>query len=167
MIPSSDIKKKAFRDFYKKHRVDKPLTDSQYNAFLADLLRRLATAIVEEGIEVKLIKVGKIRVKSEKMPILDKEGNLTKLRPDWVATKQLWATKYPGLSKEELKAIPHKPLVFHENEHSDGEHYRHYWDKTTCYLKLANLYKFRASRCFSRMISKVVKNPNRTVFYYG
>jgi len=164
---TANIKKKDFRDFYMKNHKEKSLTTSQYNAFLSDLLKRLATAIVEEGIEVKIARVGKIRVKTEKMPILNKESKFNKLSPDWQATKTYWAVKYPGLTPEELKAIPNKTLIYHENNHTDGEHYRHYWDKTTSILMRVHLYKFKAARQFSRLIAKTVKDPNRKVFYYG
>jgi hypothetical protein len=166
-IATSDIKKKDFRDYYIKNRKEKAVSIPQYNAFTSDLLKRLATAIVTEGIEVKFNKAGKIRVKSEMMPVLNKEGEFNKRRPDWQKTKAYWKVKYPGLTPEELKALPKKTIIYHENDHTDGEHYRHYWDKTTSTLIRVGLYRFRAARQFSRLINKVVTEKNRKVFYYG
>jgi hypothetical protein len=66
-----------------------------------------------------------------------------------------------------ITEIDNKTVIYHENEHSNQEFYEHHWDKLTANLKYKNFYKFKPSRQYSRLIAKVVKDPNRKTFYYG
>ena len=86
---------------------------------------------------------------------------------NWKDTWDYWYKKYPGLTKEEIVNINNKPIIYHDNEHTNGEFYEHYWDNSTINLKYKSFYNFNASRQYSRLIAKVVKDPNRKTFYYG
>ena len=73
----------------------------------------------------------------------------------------------PDLSQEEIIKLENKKVIYHQNDHSNGEFYEHYWDKLTNTLKYKSFYVFKPSRQYSRLIAEVVKDPNRKVFYYG
>lgn len=162
------IKKDAFYAFYKNNAKQPLLDKKEYNAFLKELLVNFSEAIVELGLELKIPKVGKLRIKSNPLHFFKKDGQRAKsLRPDWERTWEYWHKKYEGLTRQEITEIKNKPIIFHENDHTQNEFYEHYWDKITTILKFKSFYNFKASRQYSRLIAKVVKDPNRKIFYYG
>ena len=163
---NGDIKKAFFYKKYKKS-VEQPLDQRIYNVFLKDLLKSYSEAIVEEGLELKLGVLGRLRIRSKQLHFFKKDGNKAKsLRPNWKACWELWETKYSGLTRDEIKEINKKPIVYHDNAHTQGEFYEHFWDRSTAIVKYQKFYNFNPSRQYSRLISSVVNKPNRTVFYY-
>lgn len=165
---NGDIKKAFFRNFYFVNTKQKKLSTSNYNAILTDLLSTFSESIITEGLELKLGVIGKLRVRSKKLHFFKTDGTRCKtLRVNWKATWEYWEKKYPGFTKKQLKQTENKPVIYHENDHTDGEFYEHYWDKITCSVPYVGLYTFKPARQYSRLIAKVVKDPNRKVFYYG
>lgn len=165
---TGDIKRRHFFSFYIKNQKEKRLEESQYKSFLTDLLKEYAEAIVKEGLELKIPTIGKIRIKSEKLKLFRKDGTRCKsLKPNWEKTWEYWFTKYPGLTRQEIINIENKIVIYHDNEHTDGEFYEHYWDKHKVVIHNAECYKFTASRQYSRLLAATVKDKQRKVFYYG
>jgi hypothetical protein len=163
-----NIKKNDFYDFYVKNSKEVLVNRPVYNNFIKELLTAFSTSVVEEGLELKVNRVGKLRVRSNPLKFFKKDGTRFKsLKVNWHETWAYWHGKHPGLSRQEITEIPNKKVIYHENDHSNQEFYDHYWDKATINLKFKSFYKFKASRQFSRLIAKVVKDPNRKVFYYG
>lgn len=161
-----NIKRKEFFEYYCEHAKYSSLHKDKYNAFIKELLQTLGTAVVKEGIELHMPFLGKLRIKAINSGLLNNKGELRKLRVDWQATKKYWSEIYPGLTPEELKAIPKKTVIYHTNEHSNKEYYTHFWDKVVGGQNLY-LFEFQASRQFSRMIATVAKDPNRKIYYYA
>ena len=165
---AGSIKKDAFYKFYEQNAKEKRVPRVRYNAFIKELLTRYSHAIVELGLELKINKIGKIRVRSQKLRFFNKDGKRNKnLRVDWHKTWAYWHSKYPELNRQEITQIENKTVIYHENDHTDQEFYGHHWDNLTASLKYKSFYGFKASRQYSRLIAKVVKDPNRKVFYYG
>jgi len=165
---NGNIKKRFFFKYYSENSKKKKVDFKTYNAVLKDLLSSYSESIIEEGLELRLGHLGKLRIRSKKLHFFKVDGTRCKsLKVNWKATWEYWGKKYPGLTKPELKQTKDKPLIYHENEHSEGEFYEHYWDRTTARVKYVGLYDFKPSRQYSRLIAKVVKDPNRKVFYYG
>jgi hypothetical protein len=165
---TGSIKKDAFYNFYDKNAKEKKVPRVVYNKFIKELLERYSTAIVETGLELKINKIGKIRIRSNKLHFFNKEGKRNKnLRVNWQKTWEYWHSKYPELNRQEITEIKNKTVIYHENEHSQQEFYSHYWDNLTANLKYKSFYGFKPSRQYSRLIARVVKDPNRKVFYYG
>lgn len=161
------IKKNDFYTFYKK-LASNPVSQKVYNAFIKELLETFSTAIVETGLELRIPRVGKFRVRSNNLHFFKKDGTRSKkLKVNWEETWKFWEKKYQGLTRNEIVAIKNKTVLYHENEHTQQEFYEHHWDKLTTVLKFKSFYNFKASRQYSRLIAKVVKSPNRQVFYYG
>lgn len=165
---TGSVKKDAFFAFYKEHAKE-PIVDKKvYNHFIKELLDKFSRAIVTEALELKLNKIGKLRVKSNPLKFFNKHGEKYKsLKVNWEKTWTNWHKKYVGLSRQEITEIENKPLIYHENEHSGQEFYSHYWDNITVPLRYKTFYNFKASRQYLRLIAQVVKDPNRKVFYYG
>lgn len=165
---SGNIKKKQFYKYYSKNCRERQVTEKVYNAFLKDLICKFSELIVTEALELKVPHLGKFRIRSKKLNFFKKDGTFCKtLRPNWKATWESWYVKYPGLTRDEIVEIKNKKVVYHDNEHTENEFYEHYWDKITSNIKYKTFYNFEPSRQYSRLIAKVVKDPNRKVFYYG
>jgi len=165
---SGDVKRRHFYAFYKKNAKEKLVDEKSYKSFLTELLNIFSENIITEGLELKINQLGKLRIKSDKMHFFKKNGERSKsLRPNWEKTWEYWFTKYPSLSRQEIVDIKGKIVIYHDNEHTDGEYYEHFWDKTKSVVSNKLLYDFKASRQFSRLLAKTVKNVNRKVYYYG
>lgn len=164
---NGNIKKDDFWLFYKQCSIDKRLDRKTYNSFLNDYLKELSTKIVTEALEVKITNLGLIRVRSKKLTLVKRDGTVAKtLKPDWKATWKYWEEKYPNISRDEIIKIDGKKLVYHENDHTQGEFYEHFWDKRNSRIEGQSLYVFEPSRNFSRLITLIVKDLNRKTFYY-
>lgn len=163
-----DIKKYDFYSHYRKNAKIERIERTQYDRFLKELLTTYSEAIVKENMQVKLGKLGYIRVQAKQMSFVDKDGNLAKsLRVDWIKTWKYWEKKYEGKTRDEITKIENKTVLYFENEHTNGEFYKHLWDNATAVVKFKRFYMFKPSRQYSRMITKIVSDPNRKVFYYG
>lgn len=157
-------------DFYKYYQENARLTKVdriKYNGFLKELLETFGKAIVEEGLELKLNQLGKIRIRTRILNLIKSNGELNSLKVNWKTTWDYWFSKYPGLTREEIVQQPGKKLLYHDNEHSNQEFYVHYWNNFTTNLKYKSFYDFKPSRQFARLLAQVVKDPNRKIFYYG
>ena len=88
------------------------------------------------------------------------EGKIEKryLRPDWKATKELWARDTIAKAK--------KQLVFHLNKHFNGFNCKWYWDKRTCAVPNESAYSLRMIRENKRALSKVNFDEDLDVDYY-
>ena len=165
---AGDIKKDQFYKYYLENAKEKIVIRSTYNKFVKDLLQTFSQEIVEKGLELKINRVGKLRIRSREMHFFKKNGERSKsLRVNWSATWDYWGIKYPGLTRDEITQITNKTLIYHENDHTNQEYYEHFWDNFTTNLKYKSFYTFKASRQYSRLIAQVVKDPNRKTFYYG
>lgn len=163
-----EIKKQDFFQFYKDNAKNKIINKTIYNRFLGELLQTYSELIVREAFELKLNNLGKIRIKSDQLRLTDKDGNLSNtLKVDWGKTWEYWYNKYPELTKSEIISLEGKKVLFHDNEHTNQEIYKHIWDRMTSDVRHLNLYTFKPSRHYSRLIKQVVSDPNRKVVYYG
>lgn len=162
-----NIKKKDFFKYYIKNSKEPQVTQSVYNSFLKDLLSTYSTLMVTEGLEVKINQVGRFRIRSRNLQFFRKDESFKKLRPNWNKSWEYWHSVYPDLTKDEITQIKNKTLIYHDNEHTQNEFYEHHWDKLTNNLKYKSFYTFKAPRQYSRLIAKIVKDPNRKTFYYG
>jgi hypothetical protein len=162
------IKKSSFYDYYKTNAKEPVISRIVYNKFLKELLQAFSTNIVETGLELKINKIGKIRVKSNNLKLVNKNGEVSKkLKINWKATWDYWHSKYPELTKQQITELTDKRVIFHDNEHTNYEFYSHHWDNLSIPLKFKSFYNFKPSRQYSRLIAKIVKDPNRKTFYYG
>ena len=165
---TGDIKKYDFYSHYRKNAKLNKLDRKQYSAFVKDLMIAYAEAIVKEALELKMGKLGYIRVQAKKLHFFRKDGTKSKtLQVNWKKTWKYWEQKYEGLTRDEITQIEGKKVLYYENNHTNQEFYRHIWDNVTAVIKYKRFYKFKPSRQYSRLIKQVVTQPNRKVFYYG
>lgn len=164
----SNITKYDFYSYYRKNATRTKLERKEYSRFLKDILVKYSEAIVLDALELKIGKLGYIRVQSKKLNFFNKEGKLQRsLKVDWKATWDYWENLYEGKTRDEITEIKNKKVVYHQNDHTNQEFYRHLWDKATAIVKYKRFYRFKPSRQYSRLIAKVAKDPNRKTYYYG
>lgn len=159
----------SIRDIYKAYKEDGgklpySLFRDVYETFISNVMYH----IVEQSASFRMYsRLGDITIHKKKIEkFLDENGELQhKYRaPNWQATLELWNKKYGTNDKTELKKIPNKPLVYHDNEHTNGYTFYINWDKRTSNVKNQKKYLFIASRDFSRAVSKIQKQ--KKVDYY-
>lgn len=113
-------------------------------------------------------RLGTLYIRKKKIRIrLDKNGELykSKLKPDWPRTKKLWTEMHPGLTKEELKAIPHKNIVYVTNDHTQGYRFWIHWQKKYCNIPGHGPYEFVFARANKRELAHVLKTNSNINFY--
>ena len=171
---NSDIKALDLYNYYKKNI--KPveslsggktlgsfdIKQKDYTKILKDINGSIAKIIVTENFEFKIpCGLGYISMKQKKIDFkLDENGELyTKnLSVDQKATRDLWNSD----EESRLKKV----LIFHTNEHTNGNRMAYWWSKAkTKTFGLSNYY-FRPCRTMSRMPAKYLKDSNYNLMYF-
>jgi hypothetical protein len=83
--------------------------------------------------------------------IIKKKRDLTKLRPNWKATKELW--------KSNPDAEASKKIVYHLNEHTKGHYYKFYWKKGR--IQNVSVYSFIPVRSAKRNLATCILSDNK------
>lgn len=161
-------------DIY-KHYVDttgnpKKLSQKQYTTITKEFFETVTDMMIFDNIEFTFPKrLGNIRILKYKTKIkLNSEGKLDKrvLRPDWGKTRKLWKKEYPDKTWEEIVQIKNKPVVFHENKHTEGFSHMWKWDRTTCNVPNYVAYSLEISRHNDRKLAKALKNEDNELDFY-
>lgn len=132
---------------FKMYKEDNPgIKRSLYLAVAYDITKAIADMIIRESFEYRLpFKLGFLRIRKKKQKIKIKDGrvDVNKNIIDWEATNKYWKEQYPNLTKQELKAIKDKPVIFQTNSHTNGEVMEWYWDRRICSVRNTSVYIFR------------------------
>lgn len=145
--------------------VDKTTFNSILKAFFLDKFNQIIYKNETFSMPARL---GDLRIRKRKTRLkLDSDGNLdkSKLKIDYRKTLDLWSKLYPGKSMEEIKQIPDRKVIYHMNDHTDGDIVHFYWDKITSNVKNQSAYRYMATRTLKRNLAKTVKTLN--IQYYG
>lgn len=160
-------------DFYKYYKANykNPVTYSVYAKVIKSLNKKLAQAIIYEGLEVKLPgRLGFLCIIKKKHKLrTDENGNVdTRYLPvDYKKTRELWAKIYPDKTEEEIKKIPNRKRVFLRNTHSSGFIYSWYYNKFTSNAVNKSVYYFKPSRTNQRELAKFVKSDDFKDHYFA
>ena len=143
---------KNLRESYKlyKESVEFPVDIKLYLILAADYNTFLINKVLE-GKEVTLpSRMGTLSIVGRKQTIrYDEDGKIVGLAPDWVKTKELWATN-PEAKKE-------KKLLYHMNSHTDNVRYKYLWSKKNVLVENKTLYSLRLTRTNKRAVhSKIM-----------
>jgi len=120
---------------------------------ITNKFNKFIMSLVFEGDEVKLPeKLGTISVKGKKIKTeFDEElGRIVNQAPDYQETKKLWA-KCP-----ECEA--NKQMVYHLNEHSDGNRYKFFWSKERMIVENKMFYTMIFTRTNKRHVSQLIQD---------
>jgi len=155
-------------DIYKYYvRVTKNpygLTQATMGAVLKDFFTGVTDLMIYKGIEFTMpYRLGSIRIR--KAPVkykLDKYGkvDVRYLRPNWGACRKLWVKEYPDKTWEEIVNTPNKPIIYHENKHSDKFNFSWRWDRLTCAVSNSQAYRINLSRANDRKLAKALKDED-------
>jgi hypothetical protein len=134
---------------------------STYAKVLNEFNKAVVHEILQSAFEyIMPCRLGTLRIKKYKPTIkVLKNGSIKgKLKPDWKATKELWA------KNEDAKK--NKKLVYHTNDHSDGYEYKWHFSNYRSTCKNKSAYCFVPSRTNKRAITALVKDENFKGDYY-
>ena len=162
-------------ELYKNYKENSkhPVDYKTFKTILIEYHQEIINLMIFKGREFKMpFKLGCLRIRKKKRKIrLNKEGKVNKKcwMPDWKGTKELWETKFPGMSEEDILKLPVKDrgIKYLSNDHTGNYSCRVIWDKTLCGVKNQYFYSFRASKYkFNRRLGKELKNnPELHNFY--
>ncbi len=161
-------------EFYKYFKKNYPelctISKSEFTTILKDYFDNIMELLMLKGIEFTMPKrLGSIRVVQYRSKIrLHKDGRLDKrkLRPDWGRCRKIWKEMYPDKSWEEIKEIKNKPVIFHENKHTEGLNYKWHWDRSTCWVTNYTAYRLDICRTNDRKLAKYLQNEDLNLSYY-
>lgn len=123
-----------------------------------------------EGRTLRLPYLGTLSIIKYKINVkLDENGelNLRNYPVNYKKTWELWFSKYPDLSVEEIRKIKDKPLVYEENKHTNGYKHKFKWSRTKSRVKNKTQYGFFTVRKYNRKLNELLKDPNFKGDFYG
>jgi hypothetical protein len=158
------------KKFTKRERESSAFIDyKKFSSVIKDFNQELARLIIEEAIEFKMpLRLGYMRIrKYKKKPQLNPDGTIDKknMSINWKATKDYWAKEYPGLNSQQLKEIPHKLLIYHLNEHTDGYGFMLYWNKKGSNADNRSVYSMVFTFSNNRHMARVLKGEKKIDYY--
>lgn len=152
--------REAYR--YYKSRIDNPMPYKKFREVWITFIDKVTKGIVEEGKDFTMpYRLGSVGIRKQKIQVkMNPDGSIDKryLRPDWQATKELWA--------RDEEAKKDKRLVFHLNRHFGGYNAKWFWDKSTCIVKNQAAYSLTMSRENKRKLSEAIFDEDLEVDYY-
>jgi len=159
----------GMEDFYRYYRTisKSPISRSKFSKIIKKFNSFVSDQIIYDSFEFKFpARLGHLRIRKRlvKPKMVDGKFFLNHMGVNYKKTLELWKKEYPGKSMKELKSIKNKPLVMHNNKHSDGYKFKWYWNKSTCNIKNHSAYKFRPTRSNTRALAAAIFNGN--VNYY-
>jgi len=136
----------SLQDAYKLYKQEYGDIDkSLYLNIIYDINRVISNKIIKESLEYRLPeRLGFIRIRKKKQKLKIREGriDLNKNVIDWNETWKIWQELYPNKTRQEIKKIKGKRVIFQTNDHTDGEIMSWYWEKGWG-IKNISVYKFR------------------------
>lgn len=162
MIQQQD--KYATLDIYKfyKSYSDNPLSYRIFTDVWQAVISKVTHDIIYEGKDFTMpFRLGSVGIRKQKIRVkMNDDGTIDKryLRPDWKATKELWA--------RDETAKKEKRLVFHLNKHFGGYNVKWFWDKSTCSVPNQTAYSLTMTRGNKRNLAVAIKDEESEVDYY-
>ncbi len=145
-----------------KTRGSYDIKQKEYSNILKDINKGITDIIVLENFEFKIpYQLGIKSMKQKKLKYkLDENGELDTrfLSVDYKATKDLW--------KNDEEAKLKKTLIFHTNEHTDGNRMSYWWSKSGAKTLGIAAYYFVACRDVKRKPAKYLRNPDYKLKFF-
>jgi hypothetical protein len=157
-----------YRYYVKKTGNPKNLSNAEYSRLLKKYNQGIVRLMIYDSYTYVMPHgFGTLSVRKRKIDFkLNEDGNLDKrgLSVDWKKTRELWYDKYSTRDIKKLKLIDNKPIVYHENRHTDGYRHRYFWDRITSVFKKQSYYIIIFNRNNKRLLSKALQNINHLDF---
>jgi hypothetical protein len=138
-------------EFYQhyKENVENPLPQSIYAKVFKEMWKVFSDMLLD-NYPVKINDVGVFY-------IIEYFPTSSRIRVDFNGCWKLWESQHPELSRQEIKKIPNKTVVYHTNEHSNGARYYLKWKRKTGGVTAKKLMKLQISKKMKLRISAAVK----------
>jgi len=134
----------------------------EYSDILKDINDNIINIIILENFELVLpYRLGTLSMKQRVVKFkLDKDGNLNtkNLSVDYKATKELWSNN--------LEAKNNKTLIFHTNEHTNGNRMSYWWSKKKAFVQGVSAYYFLPCRQVKRKPTEFLKNADNKLLFF-
>lgn len=157
------------RDIYVEYKsiAKHPVSEKIFNTLVREIINKSMLAVIEEGKIFKIPNIGKMRIKTMKPKLLNDDNTLNKkeLFPDWGKTWKSWGEEYPGLTREEIKVIPNKRVIYIENDHSNGYRYKFVWEVKDASSARLRYFKVIPVTSNKKRLAKVARE-NPDICYY-
>jgi len=141
-----------------------------YSTILKDFNTSIVKAMILHSFEfIMPYKLGKIRIKRiENKLRLDENGEIdtTKLSPDWDECWKLWFELYPGKTREDIKKIRGKKMVYHLNKHTDFNSFKLFWSKIGNNIVHNRIYSLIFTYTNRRFLAQVIKSEGPKITFY-
>lgn len=138
------------------------IKQKEYTAILKDINKSVAETIVTENFEFKIpCGLGYLSMRQKKIELkLKDNGELStkNLSINYKDTKDLWS--------RDPEAKKNKILIFHDNEHTNGNRMSYWWSKKKCKTFGLNTYFFVPCRNMKRMPAKFLKDENMKLMFF-
>jgi hypothetical protein len=166
----ADYKTTDIYRYYKKNCKHSPITRAQFTAILEGFHDKISDKIVWDNFEFYMPgRMGSIYlIKKESVFFINEKTGKAEtkfLKLDFAACKKKWEALYPGLTGEEIAAIPDKPKIFWLHENTDGKYARWFWDKSLCIVPNKIAYYFEPVRAIKNKVSNYINTFNRVDYY--
>jgi len=150
---SSASRQYGIKEIYKfyKGEVENPVEQKLFVSLWKEFANLTTNDIVAGKDFTMPFHIGVLGIRKRKIQVkLNTDGSIDKryLRPDWKATKELWA--------RDSEAKERKQIVFHLNKHFGGFNCKWFWDKSTCYVPNQTAYSLVMSRENKRKLAKAI-----------
>lgn len=159
----------AFKDFRTEFKLKWPICRKEYVDICHLINIKLSDKIIKESFEFRIpSKLGTLSIRKSKLKIRIKDGKLQKNRMivDWQKTWDYWYKEYPGKTRNEIKDIKGKQVIYNLNEHSNGYVMGWFWDKSTCIVKNKTLYNFKPVKYNRLNLAEWIKSDDRENDYF-
>lgn len=138
------------------------LSSKEYSDILKDLNDGIINMIILENFEFKMpFGLGTLSMVQKKVKFkLDHKGELNtkNLAVNYKETIALW-------NKDENARL-NKSLIFHTNEHTNGNRMIYYWSKKVSKCSGLNAYGFLACRSVKRKPGAFLKDPDKKLTFF-
>lgn len=151
---------KFYREKYGRNKI----SDNQYYKICQSFNEAVSDKIVKESFIFRMPRrLGFINIVKNKIKIKVVDGKLdtSKMIVNWRATWEYWNNKYEGMTRDEIKAVKGKKLVFQTNQHTDGDIMKFYWNKISCNVPNHTVYRFKPIKTNRFKLADWIWNKNR------
>ena len=155
--------KQGIKEIFKfyKQSASRPTDFRTFKRVWMTFIEQVVQSIILEGRDFNMPSLGSVGIRKQKVIVaMTPEGDIDKryLRPDWKATKFLWA-------RDEV-AKKAKRLVYHLNKHFNGFNCKWFWDKSTCSVQNNTAYSLVMTRVNKRELARVIHDDDIEVDYH-
>jgi hypothetical protein len=141
--------------YFKKNNKELNIDNKTFYNVVSEFNSEIMNLIIEENLEYNIPYVGSsLSIKKNKRIPKIINGKLYNTAPvDWVTTNNLW--------EKDPEAYEKKLLVRYLNNHTLKYVFKIAFKKYNTYFLNKNIYSFKASRDFSRLLGKRIKDENK------